>query len=315
MTILIIPSFECNFRCKYCYLNNTTKGLSYKLNSDFICSVLLQLKDVIRAKQERVKLIWHGGEPLLWGIENYKKVFGFIKQNLSDIVVRNSIQSNLSLIDENYITLFKQYDIKLGFSLDGTKEINDEQRVFTNGKGTFDFVMDKVSLCRSNGINIGCISVCSRKCIGKITQFYHFMNELRLDFKLNPIFETGEALGVRDEFGITAKEYADIMIELFDMCMDDPTCSIEEDNLLEMASAIATGSTTHCVFGYNCQDYFLAIAPTGDVMPCGRFCDNDLLHYSYGNLHRETLAEILPRIKQTGTYTRAEYSATSDCTK
>ena len=82
-----------------------------------------------------------------------------------------------------------------------------------------------------------------------------------------------------------------------------------------MASAITTGQTEHCMVGYNCQDQFLAIAPTGDVMPCGCFCDNDMLQYSYGNLHQETLADILPRIKQSESYKRAEYIAQSDCAK
>ena len=144
------------------------------------------------------------------------------------------------------------------------------------------------------------------------------MNELQLGFKLNPLFVTGEAINVKDEYGITARDYADIMIELFDLLMDDSfnhVEHVEEDNLLEMASAVATGVTGHCMFGHNCQGQFLAIAPTGDVMPCGRFCDNDLLQYSYGNLHHETLADILPRIKQSNAYKRAKYIAQSNCAR
>ena len=88
---------------------------------------------------------------------------------------------------------------------------------------------------------------------------------------------------------------------------------VSESNFVEIASNIATGKPTGCMFTKNCQDNFLAIAPTGDVMPCGRFCDNDLLQYSYGNLHREPLADILPRIKETETYKRAEYIAATGC--
>ena len=313
MTIVIIPSFACNFRCKYCYLNNKTKHLSDSLSADCVCSILCQIKDIIATKHKKISLIWHGGEPLLWGIDKYRQVFKFIEHELHDLEIKNSIQCNLSLIDEDYIDMFKEYNVKVGFSLDGTKEINDSQRILSDGRGTFDNIMDKLVLCRSRGLDVGCVAVCSKKFIGNVRQVYDFMNINQLGFKLNPLFVSGEAINVQEDYGITVEEYANVMIELFDLMMNDSQNCIEEDNLLEMASAVATGQKKHCLFGYNCQDNFLAIAPTGDVMPCGRFCDNDLLQYSYGNLHRESLAEILPRIKETEIYKRAEYIAASGC--
>jgi len=285
------------------------------LSVEFVCSVLCQIKEMVSGGKRKISFIWHGGEPLLWGIENYKQVFEFIKSEFCNSEIKNSIQCNLSLMNDEYIELFKQYDVKVGFSLDGPKEMNDSQRVFADGGGTFNAIMDKLELCRSRGLNVGCVTVCSRNFIGKIKQFYQFMNELQLGLKLNPLFITGEAINVKDKYGITAKDYAEIMIELFDLMMDDSNNHVEEDNLLEMASAVATGISGHCMFGNNCQGQFIAIAPTGDVMPCGRFCDNDLFRYSYGNLHYETLADILPRIKQSETYKRAEYIAQSDCVR
>lgn len=315
MTLVIIPSFTCNFRCRYCYLHNSTKLSQQTLNAEFICSVLNQFKEQIQNKQQKFKLIWHGGEPLLWGEENYKKVFEFIGNELPSLDVQNSIQCNLSLITPSYIELFKRYNVKVGFSLDGEKEINDAQRVFVDGEGTFDKIMGNLELCRKNGLKVGCVTVCSKKHVGKIKRLYHFMNSHKLNFKLNPLFETGEAVKEKDELSITALEYADMMIELFDLGMADKNNVIVEENLLEMGSSVATGVTKHCLFGYNCQDNFLAIAPTGDVMPCGRFCDNDLLQYSYGNLHEEALGDIMARVKQTETYKRAEYIAQSGCAK
>lgn len=313
MTIVIIPSYDCNFRCEYCYLCNSTKQSSYKLTADFVCSFLLQIREYLQAQHKTIKLIWHGGEPLLWGIDNYRKIFEFVRYVFSDCGVENSIQSNLSLINDDYIDLLKQYDVKLGFSFDGPKDINDKQRAFANGDGSFDIIMEKLKLCIGYGLNVGCIAVCSRKYLGNVKRIYSFMNDLRLNFKLNPLFVTGEAVNTKEELGITASEYADIMMELYDIMTSDPNNSVVEDNLIEMGSAVATGVTEHCLFGFNCQDNFLAIAPTGDVMPCGRFCDNDMLKYSYGNLHQESLAEILPRIKHSETYKRAEFIAHSGC--
>ena len=104
-------------------------------------------------------------------------------------------------------------------------------------------------------------------------------------------------------------------IELFDLWFDDQQGIVSEPNFVEIASNIVTDKSTGCMFSRNCQDNFIAIAPTGDVMPCGRFCDEGLKQFSYGNLHQEPLSEILPRIKQSEPYHRAEYIAESGCAK
>lgn len=314
MTIILKPTCACNFRCKYCYLSNGTKEHTDMFDIKFAKRIVLQIKEAF-ASSRKVSIIWHGGEPLLWGKINYQKIFVFMQQELDGFDIHQSMQTNLSLIDEEYLDILSQYNIKPGFSLDGVKEIHDSQRVGIGNSPTFDTIMEKLALCRERGLKLGCIVVGSRKHIGRILELYQFMKEQELNFKFNPLFISGEAEQNRDEYGITAQEYAQMCIELFDLWFDDQHGKVSESNFVEIASNIATGHTTGCMFSQNCQDHFLAIAPTGDVMPCGRFCDNDLLQYSYGNLHHETLAEILPRIKQSEAYRRAEYIAASDCAK
>lgn len=314
MTIIIKPTYSCNFRCKYCYLSNSTKTDATLLNLSFVKQIVRQIKDTLEASSRRkITIIWHGGEPLLWGKENYHEIFAFIKQELADFDVRQSLQTNLSLIDDEYLGLFSHYNVRLGFSLDGTKRIHDRQRVNMDGQPTFDIIMKKLSLCRQRNMNPGCIVVGGRNHIGHIPELYQFMKKHNLNFKFNPLFISGEAKKNQDEYSITAQEYAQMCIELFDMWFYDSASEIIEANFVEIASNIATRHTTGCMFSYNCQDNFLAISPNGDVMPCGRFCDDNLKQYSYGNLHHESLAEVLPRIKQSRIYQRSEYIATSGC--
>lgn len=316
MIVILKPTYACNFRCKYCYLSNVTKAHPDMFSIDFAKHVVLQIKVVLqKTSRRKLTFIWHGGEPLLWGKENYREIFAFIKRELTDYDVHNSMQTNLSLIDEEYLDILTEYDVKLGFSLDGFKEIHDCQRVGVNGSPTFDTIMEKLDMCHQRGMKPGCIVVGSRKHIGHIPELYQFMKENELGFKFNPLFISGEAEQNRDEYGITAQEYADMCIELFDLWFNDQEGKVTESNFVEIASNIATKHTTGCMFGRNCQDNFLAIAPNGDVMPCGRFCDDSLRQYAYGNLHRETLAEILPRIKQSEAYHRAEFIANSCCAK
>lgn len=314
MVIILKPTYSCNFRCKYCYLSNDTKTHTTVLELPFAKHIVSQIKGVLQiTSRHKLTIIWHGGEPLLWGKENYREIFAFMEQELEDFEVHQSMQTNLSLIDNEYLDIFSQYKVRLGFSLDGIKVIHDQQRVGIGGQPTFDIIMKKLVQCRQRGINPGCIVVGSRKHIGRIPKLYQSMKELNLNFKLNPLFISGEAEQNKDEYSISAQEYAQMCIELFDLWFDDHEGNVTESNFVEIASNIATGRTTGCMFSRNCQDNFLAIAPTGDVMPCGRFCDDSLKQYAYGNLHKENLTEILPRIKQSEIYQRSKYIAASGC--
>ena len=314
MVIIIKPSYACNLRCKYCYLSNDTKTEKTSFDIEFAKLIILNIKQVL-SKQHKKKLniIWHGGEPLLWGIDNYRKILQFSSIELSGFDIKHSIQTNLTLINKDYIDLFKEYNVHIGFSLDGDRNINDSQRVFINGGGTYDVIMEKLALCRKHGLSLGCIIVGSKKHIGHIPELYNFVSENNLNFKFNPIFTAGEAVNNTDEYSITPEEYALMAIELFDLWFDDKENRIIESNFVEIASNLVTKCSNSCMFGINCQDNFFAIAPTGDVMPCGRFCDTSLQSYSYGNLHEETLSEILPLIKSSEVYMRSKYIEQSSC--
>lgn len=316
MVIILKPTYSCNFRCKYCYLSNDTKMHKASFSLVFAKGIITQVKDYLAVNPRRkVTFIWHGGEPLLWGIENYREIFAYMQEELTGINYHNAIQTNLSLITADYVDLFLKYNVRPGFSLDGYKEIHDQQRVDTNGQPTFDTIMTKLSLCREKGLNPGCIVVAGRKHIGHVSELYNFLKENHLNFKFNPLFSAGEALTNQDEYGITPAEYAQMAIELFDLWFNDKQGDITESNFVEIASNIVSKNTSICMFGPNCQDHFFAIAPTGDVMPCGRFCDDELLLYSYGNLHKESLVAILPRIQGSEIYQRAEYILKGSCGK
>lgn len=314
MTIIIKPTYSCNFRCKYCYLGNNTKSAYCHIDVDFVKNFIIQVRDfMIRNHRDKVSFIWHGGEPLLWGLPNYRKIFSFMEKNLTDINYRNLLQTNLSLINNDFIDLFSQYNIHVGFSIDGPKDITDSQRIDLNGAGTFDSVMEKVKLCKERGIKLGCIVVGTKKHIDRIPQLYDFLCKQELNFKFNPIFSSGEASCNYNRIGISPEEYAQMEIELFDLWFYDKRNHIKESNLEEIAANIIIKRPTSCVFSSNCQDNFFALTPTGDIMPCGRFCGHESEQYSYGNLHVNKLSDILTNIRTSEAYRRTEYIHQSSC--
>lgn len=287
--------------------------MSYEL-AEKIITQIIQLCQ--KKKHKNLTLIWHGGEPLLWGVNNFKRIFYFINQHCNGLKIKQRIQTNLSLINDEYIRLFKEYNVRIGFSLDGPKSINDTQRKLINGKGTFDVIMKKVEDCRLAGLNIGCILVGSRNFMGKIPEVYDFLCANNLNFKFNPLFCAGEAVNAGTSIAISPEEYAEMAIELFDLWFDDKSHALKETTFIDIASYFVskTKRSRSCIFAPNCQDSFMAISPTGEVFPCGRFCETDT-RYSYGNISTESVDTILRNIQKSEIYARNKCIDESSCSK
>lgn len=317
MLIIIKPTFNCNFRCSYCYLTNGVKSDSTIMKYEVAESLISQATQLChKSKRKTLTLIWHGGEPLLWGVENYRRIFDFIERYSEGLRIRQCLQTNLSLIDEGYIELFKKHKVKVGFSLDGPKYINDSQRKTIDDKGTFDVIMSKVEMCREAGLDIGCILVGSKHFKGRIKEVYDFLCDNKLNFKFNPLFNAGEAVNAGESLAISPEEYAEMAIELFDLWYNDNNHALKETTFIDIASYFVskTKRSQGCMFSANCQGNFMAVSPSGEIFPCGRFCETDT-RYSYGNITNESLETIMANMKKTEIYARGKYIAESSCSK
>jgi len=284
---------------------------------DFAKDLLRQAKDVFLKKNIKrpLKILWHGGEPLLWGANNYKEIFPYIATLFDGFNYKISIQTNLTLLNDAYISLFSDYNVHIGVSLDGPKSLHDNLRVANDGEsGTFDTIQQNIKRLRNNNIRVGCISVLSKNHIEHIKELYDFMCENNLGFKANPLFRAGESTGIIEDIGITPDEYAKMTIELFDLWFYDKANRNNNATFVEMASNLLTGKTSLCVFNSNCQHNITCISPSGEVVPCGRFCDEGLIEkFTYGNLHTDNLQTIVNRRKESDAYKRSVHMEKISC--
>jgi uncharacterized protein len=156
-TVVIQPTPFCNIDCTYCYLPNRRDR-----------SVMS--RDTMRALFERVfaegwsapsiTVIWHAGEPLVLPPSYYRDAFDLIETiRPPDIGLRHSIQTNGMLITDAYCELFRQYNVGIGVSLDGPRDLHDAHRLTRNRKGTFDRTMAGIRLLQQHGVEFHVISV------------------------------------------------------------------------------------------------------------------------------------------------------------
>ncbi|GFR26342.1 uncharacterized protein Rv2102 [Trichonephila clavata] len=162
---------------------------------------------------------FHGGEPLM------QKKYSFVQmcqkiqitaQQLNLNSIEFALQTNGMLIDTEWIKIFKEYNIGIGISLDGTKGLNDTYRLDKRGKGTYDRVVSKIRLCQESDYNFGLLSVINPEANGADV-YNHFVKELKLvhfDFLL-PEAHYGSLPTYPPERYVSKEVYCINALELF----------------------------------------------------------------------------------------------------
>ena len=104
-------------------------------------------------RDEPVTFTFHGGEPLLAGADFYRKALPLLAESLSHLKPAFALQSNLWTITPELSQILAKYNIPIGSSLDGPKELNDLQR----GKGYYEKTMQGYEIARANGLKVSFI--------------------------------------------------------------------------------------------------------------------------------------------------------------
>jgi uncharacterized protein len=238
---------------------------------------------------KEIYFIWHGGEPLLAGINFYQRVVSVQSECLTQSTYRNSIQTNGTLLTEEWAEFLAENRFKIGVSLDGPSEIHNSNRIFCNGLGSFNEVMKGLSILRDKNIETGIIAVISKRSLGRGGEILDFI--VGNGFKrinLSPFAEQNN--GSLIEGSLTPEEYADFIIEIFDYWIDKDDPDIKIQNLENFFQKLIGGRALFCHSTNRCSSY-LSVDSNGDVYLCGRFLGTS--NFKLGNILENTLLEIM----------------------
>jgi len=239
-------------------------------------------------------LCFHGGEPLLAGIEFFDKVLAFAQSHAPKTCnVDFSIQSNLTLFNESYLSLFKEYSVQVSTSLDGPEAIHNKIRPYFGGQGSFQKILWALDQLRANGLKTGIICTINRDNFGLEEEIFSFFKSIAHDFKANHVHEIGAA--AVNNLGLSAQQIAHSMIGFFNLWYYDKNPKIRERNTFEIATNLFTHKPSTCVFQKNCQESIICIEPDGFVTPCDamKYLFPDRAETYYGNIYSQSFNEIL----------------------
>ena len=164
-TMLKPAGSACNLDCHYCYYLD--KAVQYGGRQAVMSDELLELyvKQYICANEvDTVQFCWHGGEPLLLGVDFYRRAMEFQRKYADGKRIENTLQTNGTLVDEAWCDLFASNNFLVGVSLDGPEDIHDAFRLTKGGKPTFARVMETVRMFERSGVEFNTLSVVNRRC-------------------------------------------------------------------------------------------------------------------------------------------------------
>ena len=144
---MILPTLACPSCCAYCF---GPRGKRDVMPLDVVSALAR------RYNQSRwpLAVTFHGGEPLVAGIEFFRAALPLLRDELAPRSVHFGIQSNLWHLDAELCEVFREHEVSIGTSLDGPRPITDRNR----GSGYYDRTMKGVSLARRAGLEVKAIS-------------------------------------------------------------------------------------------------------------------------------------------------------------
>lgn|GEM_PF-1669528 len=294
--IFITPvGLACNLACSYCY--NTTNDQrttvtesGYSLISDEILDAIIEC--ITPHIRNRLTVTWHGGEPLLARPSFYYRAIDRINKRLGDSVkVDYDMQTNATLVNDEWCKTFRDLSIRPSTSLDGPPGMHDANRYFPCGSGAYAQAMRGYNMLREHLGRCGVITVLNKANHNRIPELFEWVvaNDIRsIDFQVC-VKQQNQPDSMT---ALSDQESIDALTSLFDLWFahDDPALRVRI--YCDAIRGILGARPRVCSWCGGCGS-FLSFDQHGNVFLCARW--HVYPETSFGNLLTDPFSLILDR--------------------
>lgn len=291
---------ECNLGCSYCYYQDKVRLYdehSY-LSMDCLEKVIKEYIDINASEQ--IVFDWHGGEPLLLGLDYLKKIVEIQRKYRGNKHIYNTIQTNATLLTADFAAFFKENNFLVGVSIDGPQDIHDKFRKDKGGNPTFLKVMRGVELLHRYAVDFNTLTTISKAGEGRGLEVYSFLKNIGSHYmQFMPVYEyvdnknniasPDDKQSALASWSVSPIEYGKFMCDIFD-------CWVRNDvgsyfvNLFDSTLANYCGMNPGtCVYSETCGANAV-MEHNGDIYPCDHFV---YPRYKLGNVKESSLREIV----------------------
>jgi uncharacterized protein len=310
----------CNLDCDYCFYlekqNLYDKGANFRMSDDVLVAFIR--KYIESQPTPVVEFVWQGGEPTLLGLDFYRRVLELQAPYSGQKAIKNSLQTNGILLDDEWCRFLKQHDFMVGLSLDGPHDIHDRYRKDRQGKGSFEAVMRGLRLLQKHGVEYNVMASVGRETARRPLEVYRFLKEEGVEFvQFVPIIERlpgsfEQHLGLelagptaldRDEPNVDAtdwsvlpEEYGDFLIAIYEDWVSNDVGKTFVMNFEWALNAWIGNPSPVCIHAKRCGRS-IVIEHDGDLFACDHYV---YPNYRLGNILKDDLLTIVDKSCQDG---------------
>jgi uncharacterized protein len=278
--IMLVPTLGCPANCSYCWSSEEDSPI---MSIDTIREVVEWLKDF---RDDPVTFTFHGGEPLLAGADFYREALPLLSEGLQHLTPDLALQTNLWRMTPELAEIFAEYNVPIGSSIDGPKELNDLQR----GNGYFEKTMRGYQIARDHGLRVRFICTFTSYSFEHREEIVNFFLKNGFDLKLHPALPS-----LRDKnpekWALAPEKYGELLVYLLDQALEHLN-EFEIMNINDLCRCVFTRHGNVCTFA-DCMGNTFAVGPDGGIYPCYRFVG--MPEYLMGNVYDRPSWEELAR--------------------
>jgi uncharacterized protein len=280
---------RCNLNCKYCYYLEK-KNLYIDSNIPIMTDNVLEnfIKQFIQSQSAPViSFVWQGGEPMLAGLEFYRKAVGYQKYYAAGRKIINAFQTNGTLIDEKWCRFFRDHNFLIGVSVDGPEKIHDHYRPDKRGYGSWKRVMEGIRLLKDYKVDFNTLTVINDHNATYPLEVYEFLKSIGSRFhQYIPIVEQ-EAADNSDyplslvspdytgkthitDWSVRPEQFGNFYIKIFDRWVRNDVGSVFVQMFDVMLANWINEPCGLCVYDKTCGSASV-LEHNGDLYSCDHF--------------------------------------------
>jgi uncharacterized protein len=325
----------CNLDCAYCFY--LEKQALYRAGEDYrmpdeVLSTFIR-KYVEAQPTPVVEFVWQGGEPTLLGVDFFRRVIELQAPFADCKTITNSLQTNGTLLDDEWCRFLKQHNFMVGISLDGPREIHDRYRRDRCGKGSFDAVMRGLRLLQKHGVEYNIMASVARETAVRPLDVYRFFRDEGVEFiQFVPIVErppdaAARQLGLKlagparldgevsctdvTPWSVIPEEYGDFLIAIYEEWVRRDVGKVFVMNFEWALNAWIGNPSPVCIHSGQCGRS-VVLEHNGDLFACDHFVYPE---YRLGNILNDDLMALVEKSRQSGFGVHKESSLPRWCGK
>lgn len=286
----------CNLGCDYCYYLKT-EGLfpderTFRMPEDILEEYIIQ--HIETSPDPVIGFSWHGGEPTLLGLEYFQNIVRLQRKHRpSHCRIINGIQTNGTLLSEEWCRFFAAEGFAVGISLDGPKELHNSHRLTKKGQPSHQQAMRGYDLLRKHRIPGDVLCVVHAQNVDSPAEVYQFFKQIEAPYiSFLPLVEHVD--GAVTPCTVPSQAFGSFLCAVFDEWISRDIGQVKIQIFEEAARTALGEEHALCIFKKKCGDVPV-IEHNGDLFSCDHFVDRE--HY-IGNIRRTPLIDLIQNPKQ-----------------